>query len=980
MKLLRINIHGFKSFADKTVIDIKDGITGIVGPNGSGKSNIVDAVKWVLGEQSLKDIRAGNTSSDVIFMGSKSRGALTRAWVSLVFDNSDHYLNSDLQEIEIKRVVYRSGENEYYINNELVRLKDITNLFIDSGSSVNSLSIISQGKIGQIINGKPEEKRSIIEEAAGVLKYKKRKEETLRKLDKTNDNLEKVNLVIDELMVNLEPLKSQADNASRYLTLKKDLEDKEIGLLAYDIDEINKSYLEHKNEKDRLDKEVMSVSNVNVLDNNKIDGLKLSLLKLEDEINSKSEQLYKITSELSSLASEKQIMLERKKLSADDTKLEANILSLNESKLKIKSEISSLEEELKRLNETLESKKNSASKLMDEYKKCNIDKEVTNEELAKLVKNLAESKNKIEILKDNINSDSKLPYAVKSVINNHKLSGIMGVIGKLIETSSEYAQCIDISLGALANVVVTSDEKSARDAITYLKQSGTGRVTFFPLNVIRPKRIDDSVLSKISGDSAFIGVASSLVKFDPIYRNIILNVLGNVIVTDNLVNANRLGKLINYSYKIVTLEGDVANAGGSITGGATNTKTGLINLKFELDKELKLYDEKVNSIKLKEERVNDLDNELKILETRVFNSNNEFNGIRDTVLRKEKELEELKQSFDTVDNEIKGNSGLLNNTIDKEIEELLSKYYDLNSKKDLLLADVNLFKANKNDLQASLSELELSNRKQNSEYNALVKELNDINVLISKEEVKLDNLLLRLNEEYGITFEKAKATYLETLEDAEEVRGKVNYLKREIKTLGDVNVGAINEYERVNSRYTFLSTQRDDLTSSINDLLKVINELDDEMKERLTSTFDELNKAFKMTFVKLFRGGEAELVLTDPTDILNTGLEIKAVPPGKGIKNTKLLSGGEATLTAIALLFAVLSIRTVPFCILDEVEAALDEANVDMFGKYLKEIESSTQFIIITHKKRTMEYTNNLYGITMQESGVSKLVSVKLEA
>ena len=394
MKLLRINIHGFKSFADKTVIDIKDGITGIVGPNGSGKSNIVDAVKWVLGEQSLKDIRAGNTSSDVIFMGSKSRGALTRAWVSLVFDNSDHYLNSDLQEIEIKRVVYRSGENEYYINNELVRLKDITNLFIDSGSSVNSLSIISQGKIGQIINGKPDEKRSIIEEAAGVLKYKKRKEETLRKLDKTNDNLEKVNLVIDELMVNLEPLNSQADTASRYLTLKKDLEDKEIGLLAYDIDEINKSYLEHKNEKDRLDKEVMSVSNVNVLDNNKIDGLKLSLLKLEDEINSKSEQLYKITSELSSLASEKQIMLERKKLSADDTKLEANILNLNESKLKIKSEISSLEEELKRLNETLESKKNSASKLMDEYKKCNIDKDVTNEELAKLVKNLAESKNK----------------------------------------------------------------------------------------------------------------------------------------------------------------------------------------------------------------------------------------------------------------------------------------------------------------------------------------------------------------------------------------------------------------------------------------------------------------------------------------------------------------------------------------------------------------------------------------------------------
>lgn len=336
MKLIRISAHGFKSFADKITIDIKDGITGIVGPNGSGKSNIVDAVKWVLGEQSLKDIRGGNTSSDVIFAGSKSRSPLTRAWVSLTFNNEDHYLNSDLKEIEIKRVVYRTGENEYYINNELVRLKDITNLFIDSGTSAFSLSIISQGKIGEIINSKPEDKRSIIEEAAGVLKYKKRKEESLRKLAKTNDNLEKINLIISELEVNLAPLKEQAETAQKYVSLKKELEQTEIGLLVKDIREANENYTKNKSQKDFLDREIIKKQGEETKESTRITILKNDILKIDEEISKTSDSLYQITNKLSSLSSEKQIMLERKKLNADDNKLETNILSLKESELKLK--------------------------------------------------------------------------------------------------------------------------------------------------------------------------------------------------------------------------------------------------------------------------------------------------------------------------------------------------------------------------------------------------------------------------------------------------------------------------------------------------------------------------------------------------------------------------------------------------------------------------------------------------------------------
>ncbi len=977
MKLIKISIHGFKSFADKVNIDIKDGITGIVGPNGSGKSNIVDAVRWVLGEQSLKDIRGGASSSDVIFSGSKSRSPLTRAWVALTFDNTDHYLNSDLSEIEIKRVVYKTGENEYFINNESVRLKDITNLFIDSGSSVNSLSIISQGKIGEIINSKPEEKRAILEEAAGVLKYKKRKDESLRKLDKANDNLSKVNLIIDELSVNLEPLKEQSEIATKYLNYKNELESKEIGLLALDINDINEKYTTHKEKLEEINQNILKSNNSNLIDSSKIDTLKLKLIKLEDEINAKQDKLFKKTTELSNLQSEKQIMMEREKYKVDDAKLQNNVLLLKEQELKVKNDIKSLEDEITLKENNLKLKEAEYTKISNEYNKENLTKNSLLNLLSNLNKEELILKNEIDVLKESIDNDSKLPYAVKSVLNNTRLSGIHNTLGKLIETEEKYAYAIDIALGSTSNVVIVDNENNAKDAISYLKQNGIGRVTFYPLNIIKPRGVDPSTLGKIESDSSFIGLASSLVKYDLKYRNIILNALGNTIIVDNLVNANRLSKIINHTYKIVTLDGDLLSPGGSITGGKNKNTTGLINQKFELESKIKLLKEKEKLIKEKEEDINEKDNNLKILENKVFNINNELSLNKESLNRRKNDLLNLKNNYESIKNEINGTKGLLENKIDEKVNDILNKYYKVNNEKESLELSLNELKLNKNDLQSQINELELLTKKQNSEYNKLLNEQKELEVIISKEEMKLDNLLLRLNEEYGMTYEKAKGYELD--EGVDTVRSKVNTLKRDIKALGDVNVGSIAEYERINDRYTFLTTQKDDLTNSINDLLTVINELDETMIDKLKDTYNELNIEFNKVFNKLFRGGEASLVLTDPNDILNTGLEIKATPPGKDIKSTRLLSGGESTLTAIALLFAILNIRTVPFCIFDEVEAALDEVNVDMFGKYLNELNTNTQFIIITHKKRTMEYTNTLYGITMQESGVSKLVSVKLD-
>ena len=979
MYLKCIRANGFKSFADKIEIDINKGITGVVGPNGSGKSNILDAIRWVMGEQSVKALRGDSSMSDVIFAGSKSRSALNRAWVSLTFDNTDHYLNSEFNELEIKRIVYKTGENEYYINNSKVRLKDITDLFLDSGAGKESFNIISQGAVADIINSKPEDRRVIFEEAAGVLKYKKRKEESFRKLDKTNENLARVNLLIDELMTSLEPLKEQSEKARKYLDFKDELESIEIALIASDIEKINGEYVVVKEKVKELTEDVDRLALSNTSDNTKVEELKLKSLKLDEQIDNKNNLINELNNEIADLQSKKQITIERQKYEVDSSKLEESAVFLKEEVLKITNEIEALEMDITNLKKNLDTKQ---LKSVEVNKTLNTLRNNRNNDLNQINiinRDIMNLNNKIEIINDNINNDTKLPYSVKSVISNIRLNGIHGVLGKLIEVGEKYTTAIETSLGANTNVIVVDNENSAKEAINYLKENKLGRATFFPISIIKARNVFYEDLDKIKDIDGYVGTADTLVKYDDKYKNIVLNQLGNVIVVDNIDTLNKVGKKIEYKYKIVTLDGEVQYSGGAITGGGSKNTSSVLNQKYELDKLKKELDSKNNELRKYEEIAEilnkDLNNssvELENIQREIIMLNEQYNVKNDNLLS-------MKNNYEIKNNELLGIQNKKDNTLDKELDNIIEAYYEKVAIKEKEVKELDRLRKEKSDLNNEIVALEKVNRDMNYKITQKQNELKDYEVKMGKMDVKLDNLLLSLNENYNLTYERAHMEYeLDIPEDVARIT--VNNLKVKIKELGEVNTGSIAEYDRINERYTFLSTQKDDLEKSVTSLLSVISEMDEIMKTNFVAVFEKIREEFKVVFKKLFKGGEGVLELTNPNDILNTGIEISALPPGKKLNSIALLSGGEKTLTAIALLFAILNVKPVPFVVLDEVEAALDEVNVDAFGNYLLSRKERSQFIIITHKKRTMEYADALYGITMQESGVSKLVSVKLES
>lgn len=978
MYLKSIRANGFKSFADKIELDINKGITAVVGPNGSGKSNIVDAVRWVMGEQSVKALRGDASMSDVIFAGSGSRQALSRAWVSLTFDNTDHYLKSEFNEIEIKRIVYKTGENEYYINNSKVRLKDITDLFLDSGAGKESFNIISQGAVVDVVNSKPEDRRSIFEEAAGVLKYKKRKDESFRKLQKTNENIARVNLLIDELLTTLEPLKQQSIVAQKYLDYKESLEQIEIALLANDITQINVEYNEVKEKVKQLTADIEEMEFDNSSGNSKIDQLKLESLKLDDEIEKKNAEVLKIINEISDLQSKKQITVERKKYEVDDTKLQNNIIALKEEILGINNNVEGLNKDLAILEGNINTKNLQELELSKVKNQLEDERNKKVTEISLLNKDVMNLNNKIDIINENIVNDTKLPFGVKSVINNVRLRGICGVLGKLLEVDNKYGVAIETALGTNINVVVVEDVEKAKTAIEYLKENKLGRATFYPISVIKPRFIEQRIIDLVKKEKGFIGIGAELVKYDKKYKDIVFNQLGNVLIVENLDSLNKIAKLIDYKYRLVSLEGEVSQAGGALTGGTLKNNNGLINQKRELENLQNDLAAKGSRLKMLEIEMNSL--EQKYREALLNYENNE----REILLLNEKKNQKKEYLSTILDNlnakqaELDGTLNVSNNSLDKELDEILNNYYQAVALKENLEKELNKLKSERSELGVTIADLERKYREVNSKYNQKQNELKMAEVKVGKLDVKLDNLLMNLNENYGMTYERAKEDY-ELDVDADMARIKVNNLKVKIKDLGEVNTGSIAEYERVNTRYEFLRTQRNDLEKSVSDLLAVIGEMDEIMKKQFLETFLKIKDEFEVVFKKLFKGGEGVLELTDPDNILETGINVSALPPGKKLNSIALLSGGEKTLTAIALLFAILNVKPVPFVILDEVEAALDEANVDAFGNYLQTRKERSQFIIITHKKRTMEYADALYGITMQESGVSKLVSVKLE-
>ncbi|MCI6266894.1 MAG: chromosome segregation protein SMC [Erysipelotrichaceae bacterium] len=978
MYLKSIKAYGFKSFADKIEINFGPNINGIVGPNGSGKSNVVDAVRWVLGEQSIKSLR-GETSTDVIFSGSKSRKPLNSASITLVFDNTDLYLPIQYTEVSVRRVMYRSGENEYYLNNEKCRLKDITNLLTDSGADKESFNIIGQGKIDEILSTRPEDRRLVFESAAGVLKYKKRKLEAIKKLERTNQNISRVNDILNELENNIYPLEKQSLNAKKYLEYKEELTDLEISLMVHDIHFYNHHTKQLKEKIDKLKDELIQLSSSHSSYDIDILEKKDQIKKMESEINLNQNALLEVIKSIEKIDADIRILKERKKYTEDSKNhSEQDVLLLKENILKLETSLNELKNDISKYQENIMIVQNQKENYQKKYQELVDKKNQLNNLLEQNQRDKTKLKYKIDYLENSIQNNQTLPSSVKNILSNKRFIGIHNVIGKLFELDDQYYTAISIALGGAANYIVVNTSSDAKEIIHYLKENKLGRATFFPIDTIKPRYIDETFLNKVKNMDGFIGIASSLVRCKEIYHNIILNQLGNVIVADNLEHANQFSKMMMHRYKIVTLDGQQVNVGGSITGGSISTTRNLIQDKYELQtKTMEL--ESLNQKELDlEDSLKNVVTELQKYEQFIHANKTKILDITEKMNQKSNAKESLSSQKESLERELKDIISISNHNTDHELENLMNMYYSAIENRDNVETILETLKTKKVEIEQNIIETEELSKQDNYYISTKEKNLKELEIQLNTTNIRLDNLLISLGEEYNMTYEAAVSKY--NLEVEEELaRNRVKELKNSIKELGYVNIEAIDEYDRVKERYDFLNGQREDLKKAENTLLEIIKEMDDVMKEKFVTTFEAIRKEFKKVFREMFHGGEAELLLTDPDNILETGIEIQAVPSGKNLKSLSLLSGGEKTFTAISLLFAILNVRPVPFCLLDEVEAALDDANVESFGNYLNKYRDTTQFILITHKKKTMEFADILYGITMQESGVTKLVSVRLE-
>ena len=978
MYLKGIVTSGFKSFADKLELKLDGKITCIVGPNGSGKSNIVDAVRWVLGEQSVKSLRGEGSMTDVIFSGSKSRSPLNVASVELILDNSDHYLNVPYTDISIKRRVYRSGENEYYLNNEKCRLKDITNILLDSGMGKESYNIISQGEVDKILSNSAYDRRIIFEEASGILKYKKRKEEALHKLDRTHNNIDRVNDIIGELENQIGPLKVQSEKAKEYLENKKGLDQYEVALLAYDIEEMNLELETIKLKKEKLDQELVQFANEESKNDAKSleDASKLD--QLEREERELHQQLLMVTEERIRIDGERNLLKEKTKSTKEEEQWKEEIRELMETREKLISALVVLEEDLKVLEMNQQNKDQELKSLEKNIEDLKAQKNLWMSDYSKHNQELISIKHRINGLEMEIEQGSDMPNSVKKVLQNSSLTGIYNTIGNLVSCEDQYVKALNTAISSCRNFIITKDEESAKKAIHYLKDSHQGRATFFPLSVIKERNVDYESLNLVKNSSDFLGILSDLILYNKEYDQVMKNQLGNVLVVTDMDAATRISHMIKAKYKIVTLEGDVVNVGGSLTGGSSNATRSVVLIKQEL-KHLKSREE---LLKREEEEIQlelqDNSKNTTNVEERLFQASKEMVDFREQIEFKQKEVLEMKEKQIQCQKDLENAESIQNHSITDKEEELIRSYHEKTALKEQLEIRIDAVHKDIESIKSRMEEDQALEKVKNQKKKSMEKESRDLEISMNRIDVKLDNMLSILATDYELTYERARKEYVLDIEP-EEARSKVEVYRTNIKRIGMVNLESIEEYERVNSRYEFLTKQREDLLNAEDTLLGIMRDMDDVMKEEFKNTFENIREEFKKVFKELFRGGSADLKLTDPDDLLNTGVDIVASPPGKKLTTISLLSGGEKTLTAISLLFAILNVRTVPFCLFDEVEAALDEANVSQFGKYLEHYKDKTQFLIITHKKKTMEYANTLYGITMQESGVSKLVSVRLE-
>ena len=808
MKLKSIRIYGFKSFADKTEIDFKTNITAIVGPNGSGKSNIVDAIRWVLGEQSIKSLRGSNSMSDVIFKGSETRKPCKRCEVALIFDNESAFLNTDLTEVEIKRVLYASGENEYFINNNKVRLKDLTTILLDSGVGGDSFNIISQGHIENIINSKPIDRRILIEGAAQVLKYKTRKNESLRKLEKTEDNLDKVSLIINELEQSVLPLKEQSKVANEYLALEKELHNLEISLTVADLTSINEKYEATSKTLQTLQDDITAFKSQNTAKETDIQKLEAESLLVENKLDDENTKFWHLNEKYNKLQNERTILEERQRLEPKKAQIDKTVLALKE-------EESHLEKELALQSATINTQTTKLHELEKELASEDEKSALIKIEAAKVKQDIAKNmreemvlKNRLTILEGTLENDSNLSPAIKNVLNNPRLKGIHNVIGRLISTDDTYRLAIEMALSSAANFLVVDSSKDAQKAIAFLKENKLGRVTFFPLDVILGRSLPVSVLEEAKRCPGFINTANNLVTFDTKYQSIIENQLGQVLVVKDFKALEDLGEKTMHRYRIVSLEGEISHVGGSITGGYNKKTTSYLEVKADISECQKKLATIKQNLTILEKKDLTLTAELQNLATLTEEKRTSKNILAATINEEERMLASLKdkiaQNALLIEAQVSFKEGNTDNKLLGIIEAL--KQVDID--KELTNQKINEYKTRKSEIASQIAALENENKKFLNKVRDQEQKMKACEIDLGKMETRMDYLLTLLSETYHMTYEKAAQEYILDLE-IDLARQKVNTIKRKMKALEPVNLGSIKEYERVNTRYEFLTNKKE---------------------------------------------------------------------------------------------------------------------------------------------------------------------------
>ncbi len=1180
MYLKRLELQGFKSFADKTVLELMPGITTVIGPNGSGKSNISDAIRWVLGEQSMKSLR-GTKSLDIIFAGTQNRKSLGFAEASLVFDNSDGALPIEYTEVTVTRKIYRSGETGYFINKVPCRLKDVLELFMDTGIGKDGYSIIGQGKIDEILSNKSEDRRHIFEEAAGIVKFRTRKEESEKKLEHTKLNLLRINDILSEIEGNLEPLQMQSDKAKKYLNLREELKSIEIGLFVYNIEKYKKDLEEvvhaievmqnqnneeeQKLEKIKLLKEELqnsinsiteeienmsnlgfesqkqieqlnsdiNVSKTRIANNNensgrylkeieeqqehikelkeeieqkeaKKDNLKQNKEKFEKELNEKQAELDELTKKLSS----KELEIEGYKKTVDENvdrkyELQSEINTQNINYQNFEKRQAQIKQEMQSTISELDSTRLNKEDIVKEFNEIENKRNKAKKSLDDIAKQRQEANQKIKRFESDINAlssemrikDSRRKFlvetekekegyirSVKSLLQDCENikdlgKGMHGVLANVIDVPDDLQTAIEMCLGASLQNIVTETETDAKRLVEHLRKNNLGRASFLPISSVKGKKLD-----KVKGSNqGVVGVASDLVKYDKKYEQIILNLLGRTVIVDNMDTAINVAKQNGYTFRIVTKEGDLINPSGAITGGSVSKKT--VNILGrgkeieKLEKEVAELKEKISKLEKEKEEFEEsiegilelsenLEKELQEIEITYATEKQKVVSIDENVEKLEKRLARLREEEKSLEQQKeeavskKGEIQVEINKINEQNEELskvINEYAELNKDDQKYIDDLNFditnlkisvssfdesetsiqeiqerinqelenarisienkntqieqIKQDNEALENSIKEIlekieEIKQNVQNS--SSKIEELKqkrvEQNELLAKQEneltdkfkiiedlkgqlVKLDVKKTKLDDDINGIYNKMWEEYELTPnnvgdyprpENVQLTQRRVNVLRTEIKELGSVNIDSIEEYKNLKDRYDFMSEQRLDLENTMSKLRNVISDMTQIMKDQFREKFKIINKNFGEVFAELFNGGKAELTLEDEDNILECGIEINAQPPGKKLQNMMLLSGGEKAFTAIALLFAILKINPAPFCVLDEIEAALDDVNVFRYADYLKKFTQNTQFLVITHRKGTMEAADTVYGVTMEESGISKLLSMKL--